>query len=370
MKKYALILLALNSLCISAQPWLYNQNKSPGHLKSAEGELSLVENKKAFDHYWQSRSYEKGKGYKQFLRWYHFMEPRVDEDNQLDNQALLDALLTQQQQTGIGNVTWKSVGPTQSTHNLVSNLLRGNGRLNCIAFHPTNPDILYVGAPSGGIWKSSDGGQSWNTTSDFLSAIGVSDIVVSHENPNHIYVATGDRDGSDAYAIGILKSEDGGETWNTTGLTINYSNKKTINRILMHPGNANIMWAASNAGVYKTTNAWASYKKVITSGVFRDMEINPANPNILLAAKYSRSGGSSGIWRSTDGGESFVESNTGIISPSNIGRIEIAVTPGNPQLVYAVCSKASNSGFYGFYSSIDAGQTWVEVYGEGSKNVN
>ncbi|MCG8701020.1 MAG: hypothetical protein MI922_23410, partial [Bacteroidales bacterium] len=311
MKKYFLILFALHAMYLSAQPWLYDYYQGEGKLKSSGDELSLKDHKKVFDQYWESRSYEKGKGYKQFLRWYHFMEPRVGEGNSLNNRALLDALLEKQQTKGVGNVTWTPAGPTETSYTLSNNLMRGNGRLNCIAFHPTDPLTIYVGAPTGGVWKTTDGGQSWNTTSDFLSAIGVSDIVVSHENPNNIFVATGDRDGSSAYAIGILKSIDGGETWATTSLSVEYNQRVTFNRMLMHPNDAKIMWATSTNGIYKTTDGWKSYSLILEGENFRDLELNPSNPGILLATHRSalRTGT---IWRSTDGGQSFYESTAGM----------------------------------------------------------
>ena len=100
--------------------------------------------------------------------------------------------------------TWKQVGPDNVP--IQSNGdKRGIGRVNTVAFHPTDPNTLYIGAPAGGFWKSNDGGQSWASSTDFLTNLGVSDIAINPNNPDEIYVITGDRDGGDTYSFGLLK---------------------------------------------------------------------------------------------------------------------------------------------------------------------
>ena len=123
---------------------------------------------------------------------------------------------------------WTNLGP-----NTTSGGYAGLGRINCVAFHPTNSNIMWVGSPGGGLWKTTDGGNNWTTNFDNAVVLGVSSIVVHPTTPNIMYIATGDGDGSDTYSVGILKSTDGGVTWQTTGLNWNVSQGRRIRKILM-----------------------------------------------------------------------------------------------------------------------------------------
>jgi len=110
---------------------------------------------------------------------------------------------------------WSQVGPSNVPLES-SGRKRGIGRLNTIAFHPTDANIIYVGAPAGGFWKSVNAGQTWQTSTDFLTNLGVSDIAINPSNPNEIFIITGDRDAGDTYSYGLMKSSDGGLTFNPT----------------------------------------------------------------------------------------------------------------------------------------------------------
>jgi photosystem II stability/assembly factor-like uncharacterized protein len=107
------------------------------------------------------------------------------------------------------------------------------GRINFVRFHPTNTNIIYVGAPVGGLWITTNGGTSWTTNTDQLAVIGCSDIAIDPSNTNIMYLATGDGDAGDSYSIGVLKSTDGGVTWNTTGLTWAVSLGRTISKLII-----------------------------------------------------------------------------------------------------------------------------------------
>ena len=150
-------------------------------------------------------------------------------------------------------------------------LLRpGNGRINAIAFHPENENLIYVGAPCGGLWLTTDAGQSWTPLTDKLPINGVSAIAIDPKAPETMYISTGDKDAIRySGCVGILKSTDGGKTWSTTGLqgTQEY-NTLMVHEILIHPDNSNIIYVATNRGLLKSTNAAASFNELTEGNIY------------------------------------------------------------------------------------------------------
>ena len=212
------------------------------------------------------------------------------------------------------------------------------GRINCITPHPNDSNIVFAGAPSGGIWKSIDGGLTYIPLSDELPQIGVSSIAINYNDPNVMYIATGDDDAGDSYSVGIWKSVDGGDSWNPTG--INPSNSpSSIYEIEMHSLNPEIIWAATNGGLYKTVDGGQNWNQT-QNGAFQGVKQKPNNANIVYAITVSE------FYKSTNGGDSFSLSGTGLYSES--ARLVLDVTPANENLVYIVAS-TSNYSFEGVY---------------------
>ena len=167
----------------------------------------------AFNRYWENRPITRGCGWKVFKRWEYMMHSRVTPDGikplpDVTYNAYTDYV------TNIRSVAgdWTSLGPALIPVPGPAGYL-GLGRLNDIAFHPTDLQKWYVAAPSGGMWMTSDGGQNWETHTDTLPTLGVSSIVVDWINPDIIFIGTGDRDAGDAPGLGVFKSIDGGLTW-------------------------------------------------------------------------------------------------------------------------------------------------------------
>ena len=184
MKKYIFLVLIIPQFLFS-QDWVESMQDS---------DMNFYDIQQEFNNFWSNRTIEKGKGWKQFKRWENFMEPRVFPDGVMNPEILFEEYQSIQNNNHFRmnppNV-WTQVGPDNVP--VQSNgEKRGIGRLNTIAFHPTDPDILYVGAPAGGFWKSNNGGQTWQTTTDFLTNLGVSDIAINPSNPNEIFIITGD----------------------------------------------------------------------------------------------------------------------------------------------------------------------------------
>ena len=249
---------------------------------------------------------------------------------------------------------WIAKGPINTPIILYNNKKRGNGRVNCIAFDPVDPNIIWVGSPVGGLWKSSDGGNNWTTNTDNLPVMGVSHIAIDPNNTQIMYIVTGDAMASDTYSIGVLKSTDGGTTWNTTGLSFSVDQQQTVNKIIIHPDYSDSLYAVTNSNIRISADGGNNWQIVGTIGRWRDIEFKPDNPSVLYAAKQSS--GNSQIFRSTDGGASWANISSGMLSSRY--RPLIAVTPENPNVIYALFS-AADYGYHGLYKSTDAGDSWV-----------
>jgi photosystem II stability/assembly factor-like uncharacterized protein len=366
--RYLLLSLALwCGMMVQSQPWMYELSK-----KKSTGDFNFFEIQEAFNTYWEGKTIEKGKGYKQFRRWEYFMEPRIDSTGRLPydiiNNELLKLFNNQEAAEGM-NAQWSFIGPDEVPKEIKSNDAGGAGRINCIAFHPVDSNTIWVGAPSGGVWKTVDGGKTWSTTTDALAAIGVSDIAVNPKNPSVIYLATGDGDFGvvKTYSIGIIKSTDGGNSWQPTGLSQQIASQTAFRKILINPEFPDIMIATSSDGIYGTADGWNNYSKVI-SGNFKDLEYKPSDYSVIYSTTYDY-GGNAKIFKSTDGGLLFSQSMTGMSISGKVNRIELAVTPANPDVIYALCSAASDNGFYALYKSSNSGASWTLIYDDTKVNL-
>ncbi len=341
-----LVLFHAFSIHVNAQPWIQNAKKT--------GDKNFYEIQKSSQDYWTGKNIkEKGKGWKPFKRWEWFWEQRVYPNGKFpdamhlynESQSYVQSHTKQQKggnQLKINN--WTEMGPFQSVGGYA-----GLGRINCVRVDPNNSNIIWVGSASGGLWKSTNGGTSWSSNTDELPTLGVTDIVIDPSNTNIMYIATGDAHNAATYSVGVLKSIDGGTTWNTTGLSWNTSQGNVISRLLMHPTNSSILLAAGNSGIYKTTNGGTNWTQVRT-GSFHDMEFKPGTPGTLYA-----SGNSGEIFRSTNTGDAWTQLTSGL--PANGRRVALAVSPANTSYVYSVIV-ASNSGLLGIYRSTNSGDSW------------
>jgi CUB domain/Divergent InlB B-repeat domain/Secretion system C-terminal sorting domain/Fibronectin type III domain len=296
-----------------------------------------------------------------FSRWAHFAEPRVAESN--GNLAAIEdgtarALAQQQQSLQSRAANWQQMGPLNTPTS------GGNGRVNSLLVHPTNPNFLFACTPGGGLWKSVNGGTSWTATSDAIAVLGASDLVFDPTNPDILYLLTGDGDGGDTRFTGIYKSVDGGTNWAVVGLSQSAGNGWVMSRLLIHPTNNQILLAAGNAGIYRSMNGGTTWAQVSTINT-KDLEWQPNNPNVVYAgSRSSNSDPSAGVWRSVNGGVTWSKLAHPNLPTSNSQRVAIAVTPHDAQYVYALFSLNvtgnANSGFKGLYRSNDGGTSWTQ----------
>lgn len=296
----------------------------------------------------------KGTGWKQFKRWEWFMEQRLNEEGEMPNHRLIyeevkRAQLQQQYRGGNGN--WQLIGPIEEPQNSNG---RSIGRISAIAFHPTDTNQMWAGAPSGGLWKSEDNGQSWETLTDDLPNLGVSEVVIHPYYPDTMYLSSGDGSSSDTYTYGVLKSVDGGQTWDTTGLSFGVNESRNIRRLLLDSSNTNVLIAAATNGIYRSADAGETWNQV-QSGNFCDLEFKPFNHDTVYASRANSSGAP--FFISYDNGQTWSSSSDGLNSGS-ISRMKIAVSPDDPNVVFAVAG-ASNNGLEGVYRSINAGASWT-----------
>ncbi|MFK7907928.1 MAG: WD40/YVTN/BNR-like repeat-containing protein, partial [Chitinophagales bacterium] len=305
----------------------------------------------AFNKYWDGRKIEKGSGWKPFKRWESFTRSRLKADGSkpAPDEVLNEYLATHKSKKSLktsstSNANWEEIGPTYLPANGTGQP-NGVGRLNGIGFHPTDANTIYVGAPQGGVWKTTDAGISWTSTTDELPTLGISSIVVDYDDPDIVYIGTGDRDASDAPGLGVWKSTDAGATWASSNSGMG---NRTVGMMVMHPTNSSIILAATSGGIYKTTNAGVSWTQE-QSGNFKDIEYKPTDPNTVYAAA------SGSFYRSTNAGDSWTLLNSTQGIPDAY-RMVIAVTPDNPSVVYAL---ASNSGsFKAMYKSTNSGASF------------
>ncbi len=256
------------------------------------------------------------------------------------------------------------------------------GRVSAVALNPVDPQVFYIGAASGGVFKTNDAGLSWDAIFDEQPSLSIGDIALAPSNPDVIYVGTGEANaggGSVSYdGLGVFRSDDGGSSWTNLGLVEGGS----IGRIAVHPQNPDICYVAAmgrmfskneERGVFKTSDGGQSWQKVLflndSTGAI-DIAINPQDPNMIYAAMWERvrrpdqriyGGPSCGIYRSFDGGDSWQQLTTGLPTPSpNVGRIGISVSPSDPSILYTIYADAEGY-FDGVYKSINYGDSWTRT---------
>ncbi|TYA60135.1 T9SS sorting signal type C domain-containing protein [Formosa maritima] len=350
MKNKLLALILLLSFCsFSQENWqnmMFDRNANFNDIK------------KDFQKYYQknvinTNKIPKGRGIKQFKRWEYYWENRVDENGNFPSEGhVLNEItryknsqsntLNRGYSTNSGN--WELVGPIVLPDNGTGQL-NGNGRVSCIAFHPTESNTIFVGAPSGGFWKSTDGGITWEEFSNGLVRLGISSIVIHPTNPDIIYLGTGDKDGGDAPGYGVYKSTDGGLTWTSSNTGMG---NRTVYEILMNPSNSDILVASTNGSrIYKSIDAGLNWTFTSTSSSMKDIAFKPGDSNTIYASGTT-------VDISTNGGVSFSQVTNGV--PNNAQRIALAVSPNQSNWVYLIAG--NGNGLMGVYRSIDSGVSY------------
>lgn len=248
------------------------------------------------------------------------------------------------------------------------------GRIADIAVNPHDKSNWYVAVGSGGVWKTANSGITWTPVFEDQASFSIGCVAIDPKNPGVVWVGTGENVSGRhvGWGDGVYKSLDGGQTWQNMGL----KKSEHIGKILIDPRNSDVvlvaaegpLWSAGGErGLYKTTDGGATWNLVLQidadTGV-TDVEFDPANPDIVYASAYQRrrhtwsllaGGPGSGIYKSTDNGATWRQVKTGLPS-GEVGKIGLAVTPANPNLVYATLEAGEKE--KGFYRSTDKGESW------------
>jgi len=265
-----------------------------------------------------------------------------------------------------GSVRFRSIGPALTS-----------GRISDVAVDPTNRKTWYVATSAGGVWKSVNAGLSFTPVFDGEGSFSTGAITIDPKNPNVVWVGSGENNAQRvvAYGDGVYKSIDGGRSWKNVGL----KESEHIGRILIDPRNSDVVYVASQGpvwskggerGLYKTTDGGTTWTRVLSvddwTGV-NDVQMDPRNPDVLIATTWQRQrrtccfvagGPGSGVHRSTDGGKTWTKSQAGFPS-GDLGRIGLAMSPANPDVVYAIADAAQGRG--GFFRSTNGGVSWEKM---------
>ncbi len=357
--------VAMGLLChVGTIEGVWCQGASPVEVGAAAGDdpdwsvwmqdpaRSVEEVRAAYEAHWAGRVKAPGTGYKPIERWLHLTEGRQDEAGRAwgANEAWemlrsVEATRAAGDRSPGGN--WTVCGPTLDAVTSRDDI-RGVGRMNCIAFHPTDPNILFAGAPSGGLWRSYDGGATWTSNTDAMPTLGVSAIVFDPVNPARVYIGTGDRDAADSPGLGVWRSDDGGLSWTPAGDALS---DRVVGDLLIHPENPAVLLAATSGGVWRSADSGDTWTQVSQNTQnYKDLAWHPTQPDIVYATGQGR------FWRSGDGGLTFEYINEGIQAST---RMVIAVTPAAPDNVY-VCSTGTYE-FRALFRSTDGGLTFTEM---------
>lgn len=315
-------------------------------LEKDASSLTYQEIKNAGDLYWESHDKEaKGSGYKPFMRWLETAKAFVKPDGTLQTNSEIQLEIQKFQTLGTNSdpSNWMPMGPFSYTNS--GSWSAGQGRVNSMTIDPSNPNIYYIGTPGGGTWKSTDAGVTWTPLNDYISRVGSSAVAVDPNNSNIVYVGTGDDDGGDAPSIGLLKSTDGGLSFNPTGLSFPDALNANISEVYLDPVNSNKLVVASSRGLYISNDAGASFNRTLFGNI-KDIKFKPGDSNTIYLST------SNSFHRSTNGGNSWDTIFNGL--PSNMGRSVIAVTPANDNYVYLLIIN-SQANLVGVFRSTNSG---------------
>jgi len=264
---------------------------------------------------------------------------------------------------------WTFKGPQPTGPGLVAT----SGRVTALAVDPRNPHTVYLGAAAGGVWKTTNGGVHWTPLTDTQPSLATGSIALDPSNPDIVYVGTGEANACNPcyFGAGVLKSTDGGNSWRQlAGPFIDPLGRGArIASLAVHPANGNIVLAAvyfvgavGLPGIYRSTNGGGSWIPVLNINQGTAVLFDPGNPNVVYAALYG-----TGVYKSTDGGLMWKPMNgvgANVLPMGNAGRVEMTLAVSSPETVYvgiADADPAGQDGLLGLFKTVDGGENWIQL---------
>jgi photosystem II stability/assembly factor-like uncharacterized protein len=299
-------------------------------------------------------------GWKPYNRWKWLLETRHVPAGQSAFRLRLDAMEAGRARARLARGSepgWFAIGPTQFS-----------GRCIAVDFDPTDASVVYVGSAGGGLWKSTDGGDSWTSLTDDLPTLGAGAVCVLASDPDVVLLGTGEGSGAAGvnlalgpFGAGIFRSTDAGATWQPTSLSYEAASAHGFSVIEDQPATG-VVLAGANDGLYRSTDAGDTWTQVLANGNYFDVKWKPGDPDRVYVAKgrdpFTNFQVGNGVRVSTDGGLTFAPAGTGQPGGSTIGKTRIAVTPDEPSWIYAHYTSATTFMTTGIYRSTDDGATW------------
>ncbi|MFY0675381.1 MAG: T9SS type A sorting domain-containing protein [Bacteroidia bacterium] len=344
------LLLFLLSTSVSAQ------NQAKWHELINQPNVNYNQVKAAFEREVAGLGKEEAEAhYKHFNRWcmraLPFAQANGDIMNATERMNAFEQNLANKRSGG-GN--WKEIGPFTA-----KDIYRGVGRVNSIAFHPTDSNIMWAGAPYGGVWKTEDYGNTWRCLTDHLPSFGVTGLAVDPTNPDIIYAGTGDGETGRNPGFGVWKSTDGGQTWEQKN---NNMGNVIVNDIVVYEDNPNEIIAATATGIFWSTNggdSWGNVQQVSSTQIngatgVREIRFKPDNHDIVYAVSTKR------FFKSENRGRTWT---TSVPTPLAGQKLSVAVSAAEPNSVWLIDEAR-------IYKSTDAGENIEVIYTEeGDRNL-
>ncbi len=257
-----------------------------------------------------------------YMRWKNYWETSLNPDGSFGDFTAYYFQKQENSQRSVFDDLYKDVEWSNISNTKFINLQISMGRTSCLAFHPTDPDIFYVGASIGGVWKTEDGGGTYTAIGDELPYLAVSSIVVDQENPEVLYISLGNHIWNGSPSIGIYKSENGGDAWSPTNFIFPTSINARIYWMAADPENSQTILVTTNNGLYKTTDGFNSFRQV-TDSRCEQVYYKYGDNSVVYLGKSNGE-----FLKSTDGGEQF-----SFIEDFGTRTVRIALTAQDPEKV-------------------------------------
>jgi hypothetical protein len=286
-------------------------------------------------------------GYKQYKRMEHYLLPRLGSGGRIINSTAknLHAYDTHVKPSlysnprGIAhNGNWEFIGPN-STNPHPSASSGGIGRVNRFGFHPTDPNTIYAATAGGGIWKTVDQGLIWEPLSDGIPVMNTCGIAVDFTNPDILYALSGDGALGSYFgvnefsrlSIGVIKTYNGGTTWQPTGLTFDEMDNVEAYNLFMSPADPLILYACTSVGLFRTYNGGITWD-TLREGIVYEVEFKPGSPQTIYCVDDES------VYVSNTGGDTWIDSTLIPAADGKYGKMSITTCTGDPELVYLIAS--------------------------------